>query len=62
MLTLLELPRVKHNKKDQEPSESSDENRKKKKYRTCEEIFGEFNKIKPRIINDEIDKGEEVEA
>ena len=34
----------------------------KRKYRPCEEISGEFKKIKPPMFNGEIEKGEEEKA
>ena len=36
--------------------------KKKKKYRTYEEISGEFKKIKPPMFNGEIEKGNEEKA
>ena len=45
-------------------SNSSDDNNytKKIKYKPCEEIYGEFEKIKPPTFNGEIEKGVELES
>ena len=51
-----------HSGKQQDSRESSDDNKRKNKYRSYEEIFGEFKKIKPLMFNGEIEKGEEAEA
>ena len=48
--------------KQQESSESHDDNKKKRKYKPYEEISGEFKKIKPPMFNGEIYKGEEEKA
>ena len=53
---------VKHHIKQKKSSESSDANKNKKKYRSYEDISREFKKIKPPMLNGEIEKGEEVEA
>ena len=51
-----------HSRKQQETSESSDDNKWKKKCIPYEEIYGEFKKIKPPMFNWEIEKGKEEEA
>ena len=45
-------------------SDSSESGRKprRNKYKPCEEIFGEFKKIKPPTFNEEVEKGEEAES
>ena len=53
---------VKHHIQTRELSESSEENKNKKKYRPYEEISREFKKIKPPMFDGEIQKGEEEEA
>ena len=54
---------AKHNtEKYKDSHESSDSNKKKKKYKLYEEISGEFKKIKPPMFNREIKKGEDAEA
>ena len=50
-----------HSQKHKYSSEISDDNKMKRKYRPCEEISGEFKKIKPPMFNGEIEKGKEVE-
>ena len=42
---------VKHPRKTHESSKIRDENKKKKKYRPYEEIYGAFKKIKPPMFN-----------
>ena len=51
-----------HTEKQQYSIESSDDNKKKKKYKPYEETCGEFKKIIPPMFNGEIEKGEESEA
>ena len=51
-----------HSRKQQETSESSDDNKNKNKYRPYEEISGKFKKIKPLMFNGEIEKDEEAKA
>ena len=45
-------------------SDSSDDNlyTKKRKYKPCEEISGEFKKIKPPTFNGDTEKGEEAKS
>ena len=54
---------TKHNiEKHKDNSESSDGNQKTKKYKSYEEILGEFKKIEPHMFNGEIEKRYEAEA
>jgi hypothetical protein len=50
--------------KYEDSSERSDSKKleTKKKRKSCDEITGEFKKIKPNVFNGEIARGEEVEA
>ena len=53
---------VKHHIKQQELSESIDDNKKKRKDIPYEEISWEFKKIKSPMFNGEVEKGEETKA
>ena len=48
--------------RNSDSSENYDNKPKKKTYKPYEEISGEFKKIKPPVLNGELEKGEEVEA
>ena len=49
-----------HIEKNQDSSEISDLNKKKRKYKPYEEIYVEFKKMKPPMFNDDIKEGEEA--
>ena len=52
---------IKHiSEKQQDSSESSDDNKRKNKYKPYEEIYGEFKNIKPPMFNSKIQKGEDT--
>ena len=53
---------VKHHRKQQDSSERNDNNKKTNKYKPYEEIYGDFKKIKPPIVNGEIEKGQEEKS